>query len=93
MERESISAKALDKLLAEAALRTPLCEQCTLGEVLAIPVDERMGCNWKLSRIQGSHCVECLEALQDIIDDFRARFRLETPPDAPTAMTPSWATR
>ncbi len=71
MSRSTVAGRVLNKLLNECAIHTVECKQCIVGPVQEVPPDAT-GCNWKVSKIQGSHCVDCLSAMGDFIADLRS---------------------
>ena len=77
MARSTVPAKVLNRLLQDCATHTAECKLCRLGPVVEIPVDE-IGCDWKVSRFEGSHCGECLIAMHDFVAALREQFTLLT---------------
>ena len=92
MARTKVSATALNRLLQERAANTPECAQCVIGNVVETIVDET-GCNWRVSRIQGSGCIDCLEVMGAFVEGLRAEFLLDLGNDMDPTLLTTWAMR
>lgn len=91
MARERIEAIALDGKIAELVSGAVDCRQCLVGPVVLQQPDND-GCNWRISRISGSHCFECLQAIRPLLSQLQERFELAGGEDEQSFLT-TWALR
>lgn len=75
LQRTAITARTLNARIARLVSSFDACSQCIVGCV-ETRIPDADGCNWNLSKILGTNCLECLDAVRDSIASLRKRFML-----------------
>ena len=75
VRKKFLSSAELTEVVRTAIASVPECRRCFVEGVTLrhLPGDD---CNWNIAALQGSGCLECLDALKPHLDALRGQYEL-----------------